>query len=455
MKPELQALYRDRRVTFVRLIQVLFFALASGMIYFQIKDSFAAKSRAFFLLTIIPLLFGMVSLLVVFPQQKVLFQREYNSNTYSTLMFTLSFILIEIPREIIHMLIFCAIAYSTIGLDGPWLYYWINLFLCSFSGGTFGMLFGTICNSSSEAAQMVPASLIPLLMFSDGIVPIDSLPVFVSWLANVDPMYYLFRCFMIIEFDGVTYPRTLTEEDQYVCDRYENRNYYYTNSSNGANDTYQLYNCSYYNETEFTTPSPTIPVSPNPNFQIDVTADTNFNGSSSSGITTIIANFTTTQSEEQQRYEAYCAEEVSSDYFFDAKDLKPSDLWKYWVIIFAISICVRTMSILILYMINNNTFSWLCNIKNKFSWCSKENILNRKKSPGIQLSINECKDDETLSTNASESANFVLDVDDENVNHFISTNADDPDDFVFDGNDEFENITHIEFQDTKNKSTHF
>ena len=50
--------------------------------YFNVKESFQERAKCFFLLTIIPLLFGMVSLLVVFPKQKSLFEREYNSNTY-------------------------------------------------------------------------------------------------------------------------------------------------------------------------------------------------------------------------------------------------------------------------------------------------------------------------------------------------------------------------------------
>eukprot|EP01084_Bolivina_argentea_P056864 103989_1 len=95
---EFKAMKRDLRVSIIRLIQVLFFALVCGMLYLKIDDNFEKKSRCFFLLGIIPLLFGMVSLLTAFPKQKLLFQREYNSGTYNVTTWALIHTIVETPR---------------------------------------------------------------------------------------------------------------------------------------------------------------------------------------------------------------------------------------------------------------------------------------------------------------------------------------------------------------------
>eukprot|EP01083_Nonionella_stella_P037505 102255_1 len=347
---EFQALYRDKKVSLVRLGQVLFFALITGTIYFDIRDSYSKKSAAFFLLSIIPILFGMVSLLVVFPKQKVLFQREYNSNTYSMFIFALSFILIEIPREIIHMLIFNVITYFLINLDGDFYDYWINLFLCSFSGGSFGMLFGVICATPAESAQMVPAALIPILMFSDGWIPVKGLPEIIRWIAALDPMYFLFRCFMIIEFKGVTYERTLSEEDQYVCDKYGGHKAFWVNGQwNGTNGT--LFNCSLPDDyTKYIPPVnlSNIPANitkiiPNP---FNVTIDNNS------------SNFNTTMSEDQQKVEEFCREDIPSSYFFEARELDPNALVRYWMFVLIICLCVRGVALILLYIKSNNQVSF-------------------------------------------------------------------------------------------------
>merc|ERR1712154_589639 len=118
-----------KRVSIIRLVQVLFFALVCGFLYEDIKDLIEEKVRCFFLLGVIPILFGMVSLLTAFPRQKLLFQREYNSRTYSITSWALTSFIIEIPRELIHMFLFTLIAQTMIGLDGSFVQYFITLFL--------------------------------------------------------------------------------------------------------------------------------------------------------------------------------------------------------------------------------------------------------------------------------------------------------------------------------------
>jgi len=221
LKREWQGLYRDVRVTVIRLVQVVFFAVVCGAIYFDIADSFGTKIRSFLMLTIIPLLFGIVSLLTAFPAQKLLFIRENNSGTYGATPWSLSFMLIEIPREVVHMIIFTAIAYKMIGLDGDFVEYTVTFFLTSFSGGSFGILFGTLSKTAEQAAQTVPAALIPLLIFSDGMVNLNNLPESIRWLASIDPLYYIIRCFYIIEFEGAVYFRDISSEERELCETWD------------------------------------------------------------------------------------------------------------------------------------------------------------------------------------------------------------------------------------------
>merc|ERR1740123_2370802 len=104
-----------------------------------------------------------------------------------------------------------------IGLDGDFTEFFITLFLCSFAGGTFGLFFGTITRTTVEAAQTVPAAFLPLLIFSDALFELDTLPNFVYALAYVDPLYYVVRCFYLIEFTGIEYAVEFKEDQQILC----------------------------------------------------------------------------------------------------------------------------------------------------------------------------------------------------------------------------------------------
>eukprot|EP01084_Bolivina_argentea_P224008 378893_1 len=56
------------------------------------------------------------------------------------------------------------------------------------------------------------------------------------------------------------------------------------------------------------------------------------------------SNFTATISEEQEKLEEFCREDIPSYYFFEARDLDPSSLTRYWLYLLAISLAVRSIS---------------------------------------------------------------------------------------------------------------
>merc|ERR1719229_2052605 len=188
LKRELLSIVRDSRTLMLRLMLVIGFAAVTAGVYNNVDRDFQQRKNCFVMMALIPMFTGMVSLLVVFPQQKMLFLREYSSNTYETLAWVFSFMIVELPREMLHMLLFCCITYFICGFDGAFWEYWVTLFLAVYAGGSFGQLIGVVCDTTDQAAQMVPAALIPLLMFGDAIVGISSLPEPVQVLKAADSL---------------------------------------------------------------------------------------------------------------------------------------------------------------------------------------------------------------------------------------------------------------------------
>jgi len=109
-------------------------------------------------------------------------------------------------------------------LDGAFEQYFVTLCLAVYAGGSFGMLIGVICDTTDQAAQMVPAAIIPVLMFADCIVGLNSLPEAAAKLYRIDPMYWLVRAMMVIEFTGAVYPYEILEEMEGICEDYNENN---------------------------------------------------------------------------------------------------------------------------------------------------------------------------------------------------------------------------------------
>eukprot|EP01083_Nonionella_stella_P018385 51240_1 len=241
-KREVNALRRDKRLTFIRVVQLVFLATITGLCYLDIAARWPAiktRQSCIFMLGLMVPLFGIMTLLTEFPKQKLLFEREYNSRTYNILPWALSIFAMELPREVLHMTVFSAITKLMIDLDGNVIYYWITFFLMSITGGSFGMLAGVCVKPSVEPTQVVPATIFPLILFSDAKIHV---PKFLRWIATINPLYYLYRCMWIIEFDGAVYERPMPVDVVQVCDQYQDYILNYTMNANTSQILDNVYN---------------------------------------------------------------------------------------------------------------------------------------------------------------------------------------------------------------------
>ena len=127
----------------------------------------------------------------------------------------------EVPREMFQVSIFGIAIYFLIGYDGSFIEYLVTFFLCAYAGGSLGLFVGALIETVEHAAQLVPAVMLPMLLLGDCMVRAPELPPGVRWLQNLDPLYFLLRCFMLIEFSGTVYPKPIRHPEQRkMCETY-------------------------------------------------------------------------------------------------------------------------------------------------------------------------------------------------------------------------------------------
>ena len=106
-------------------------------------------------------LFGLVSMVSVFSSKKLLFQREFWSGTYGILPWALSFMIVEVPQEMVHMITYAGIVLLMTKMDAVFYELWITCFLAVFSGGSFGVFLGAITRNPTEASLTIPGMYMP------------------------------------------------------------------------------------------------------------------------------------------------------------------------------------------------------------------------------------------------------------------------------------------------------
>ena len=228
-----------------------------------------------------------------------------------------------------------------------------------------------------------------MLVFADTLMPLEDLPSFVRWLVNVNPLYYVLRCFFVLEFTGATYTRRLDDDVEGACDAYADylngtRTVYdilglnasnVSNCSAAVNEAVELNNISNYNASDFDEPE-----------------TTQWGG-----------NLTTTLSDEEEKVQLLCTTEITDDLIFDALGIDPRDFW-YWVgAVVVICVAMRVLSIVLLVVIGKDGFSWLKTRLKKWMCCC---CTRRKRSRASGLASVMSATEETPHSIAPTSPSF-------------------------------------------------
>merc|ERR1712228_187038 len=208
IKREFQILARDPRPSKIRFAQTVIFSILVGTLYFNLPyntEGLRNRFGAIFFLTVNSSMTGLVSTIVVFPEQRLLFERERDANMYHTTTYLIAKLLVGLPETALFTLIYQCICYWMVGFDSSFLQLYIALMLCSLSTGSVGLIVGCFAKNAGEAMQFMPIAFVPFILFTNFMVSLDQIPVWIRWLQWLDPFKYVVDCLCITEFKGQCY----------------------------------------------------------------------------------------------------------------------------------------------------------------------------------------------------------------------------------------------------------
>jgi len=211
-----QNIIRSPAMTSARLSQVSGFGLILLLFYCRIGDDYYSVQNRIGLLyeAIAPILFtGMLNCIAVFPTERNVFYREKADGTYSSEAFLASYMVNEIPFELVTTMVYTSIVMPAIGLQHTpdrFFSFFFVIWCLVFSGESFGIIF---CGIFYQIGFSVTVTSVVLSAFCGmtGLISIN-LPEVLQVINHVSIIKYATEFAAINEFTGLTFTCTASQQ---------------------------------------------------------------------------------------------------------------------------------------------------------------------------------------------------------------------------------------------------
>jgi len=194
--------YRSPQYNFRRVLTLLIIALLFGTAYLFSGKVFPistkSQARSFGALIYLCMDFiGILNMVTVLPitfRERTVFYRERAAQMYSSSVYTLAIILVELPYLLISVGLFTVVSYFLWGLTPQWFGYFFLVFFLYVSFATFAGQFFAIASPHEVVGQVLVGFTTVILNLASGyLVAYNHMPPALSWIYWISPSGYAFN----------------------------------------------------------------------------------------------------------------------------------------------------------------------------------------------------------------------------------------------------------------------
>ncbi|KAB5523216.1 hypothetical protein PHYPO_G00149960, partial [Pangasianodon hypophthalmus] len=190
-------LLRNPQTSYAQMALNILFGVMVGLIYFQLPhtlpEALQNRTGAFFFL-IINMVFGNLSAVEIFINERALFVHENSSGYYRTSVYFLSKVFVDlIPNRMIPILVFSAIAYYMMGLKPAFvafLCFSLTLSLVNLAAVSLAFLVSASVNSFAMANVLIALPFVFMMVFGGFLVNLNAMLSWLSWLKWISIFLY-------------------------------------------------------------------------------------------------------------------------------------------------------------------------------------------------------------------------------------------------------------------------
>ena len=154
------------------------------------------------IMTLIIAMFGSaLPTLIVFPEERPVFVREYSTNHYSVMSYFCSRLGLEAFLTLVQTVLLSFL--TKLMVDFQMRYYWLFaiLYTLSMSSTAIAMIIGSAVDDPKIAIEFLPMTLVPQIMFAGFFIAPDLIVVWLRWLQYVMPLTYAVQLGLEEEFN--------------------------------------------------------------------------------------------------------------------------------------------------------------------------------------------------------------------------------------------------------------
>ena len=199
---------RNPMVIRIRICQNIFLALLVCLLYSgrdKGQHSVQNITGAMFFIIMNMVFSNSFSVLRIFSQHLNVFKREYSKRWYSLTSYFIAKTTSDIIFQVFNPIIFFTPVYWIVGLRNSvsaYLYSLLTLEILCLCACSWGYLIASASPGSDIVSVISPTLLLPFLIAGGFLVNSTSLPVYISWFADLSFFRYAFENLMIQEWSG-------------------------------------------------------------------------------------------------------------------------------------------------------------------------------------------------------------------------------------------------------------
>ncbi|KAK1164718.1 broad substrate specificity ATP-binding cassette transporter ABCG2-like [Acipenser oxyrinchus oxyrinchus] len=218
---------RNPQTSYAQLALNIFFGVLVGLIYYQIPNTLpeAIQNRvgAFFFL-VINMVFGNLSAVELFINERVLFIHENTSGYYRTSTYFLSKVFADlIPNRIFPVFLFSAVSYFMMGMKNEveaFFLYAFTLSMVSMAAVSLAFLVSASVRTFAVANVLIALPYVFMMVFGGFLVNLNAMLNWMSWLKWISIFRYGLNALTINEMKGqLFYSNTSTTTGEEYMDQ--------------------------------------------------------------------------------------------------------------------------------------------------------------------------------------------------------------------------------------------
>jgi ABC-type multidrug transport system ATPase subunit/ABC-type multidrug transport system permease subunit len=240
---------RTPQFTLVRLVSILFLSILGGLVYLQLpfdQTGITNRQGALFFFTTNTFTQALLSSMGLFPSERSVFLREYDSGSYHNFSYWLAKSSLTVPFDIFFGTLYGVITYFMVGCQNEnFGIYLAALLLNTEAAVSISLLLSACVEQQQTAMAMSTLLLIPMLLFGGFFVAPGTIPVYLNWFKYLSP-FYTFPVLFQQEMVGLTFYctpsqlQTLPGCNNTVCPYTTGEAYLHATNLNNVNVLFNL-----------------------------------------------------------------------------------------------------------------------------------------------------------------------------------------------------------------------